>query len=267
MNYAFAAKQTEYRRRQWIMVDRLSKKPVALRRVLYLDTKQGLETRHLLSLGYAPDNLFAVNSNPAEVALLTSGLKRDGLPLVHTIGRDYISAMRPAVDKAKAKIDVISFDGTGCLGRLTESVFGPASALAAQWGSVITMTLLAGRECGKYGDIVKDLAPCMAKTVRTSYGTHVNRTHAARVQALLMRVQVMSAVFACDKDGCEGEENIGKWCQFHYTACKWHCYMSESRQPMIWMVMTAEKHQQKVSSAYRRVDAGIDLAPQCWASR
>lgn len=52
MDYDFPAKQQKYRARLWSTVDLFSHRHRRTRRVIYLETKQGLETRHLLTLGY-----------------------------------------------------------------------------------------------------------------------------------------------------------------------------------------------------------------------
>src|SRR5262245_56815463 len=145
--YDFQAK-SEYRAELWKWVnDHMFAVPVNKRKVCYLDTKQCLETEYLLSLGYRANNLHPCNINPAEVALLTMRLDALGLPRVNTHGMDIARIVRQF-----GPFDVVSFDGCGHIG-------SPATLKAIRLisremrpKSIITATILAGRETGDTAD-------------------------------------------------------------------------------------------------------------------
>jgi hypothetical protein len=251
-SYDFEAKAT-YRARLWGSVDAFSKKHRSLRTVIYLDTKEALASQHLLSMGYSPANLHAVNRNPAEMAHLSMTLDRLGLPRVQTYGLDFKDAIR----RGGGRFDVVDFDGTSQLhDALIETVH---AATIAAIGGVLSVTVLGGRET-TWTDRIDMLKRVSEKTGRhfetrakTSWNEMVSRRHAERLRLLLM--------CACVSDTCAA----------HVVAAKWSVYVSTSKQPMAWVVAKVAPHTMEAlgrrgTLAGDRV-ASLAYYPPCYVSK
>jgi hypothetical protein len=300
MKYDFEAKQRQYRVSMWSAIDAMCSKPIKLRRVVYLDTSQGLETRHLLALGYAPDNLLAVNKNPAHVAALTLGLKRDGLPTIPVAGREWSRF-------GFGHRDIAAFDGTS---NISGNVGGlMLLTLLETTPTVLAFTLLGGRERGEYIEHIRlgGLDPDLTSR-RTSTNKQSNKNHLIRIQWVLHCAStyilddrarkiraiheelvdaqnngdVERAIAACDAwdrghnggdlvlpDGVEVDSSYEKsaLCVAHVRDVKWNVYQSVSRQPMIWCASKIEIHKfgapHPRPENFRRVKDLLSIYPAC----
>ena len=87
-------------------------KTIPERKVLLLDTSKALESKHLINLGYNPDNIHVANYSAGQLAGLNSTLRRAGLPRVHTHAEDII--MTAAI---RGPFDVIAYDGCATIER------------------------------------------------------------------------------------------------------------------------------------------------------
>lgn len=195
--YNFETKRS-YRRKVWDAVEEQLKMPRKKIRAFVLDTGEGLETRELLRRGYRPEHIHAVNKNPAEVAHLTRGLDRDGLPRVQTHGRDLVDALQPFCDRREYP-DVINFDGCASIGWGNDA--GPcdswedvknfwgwylyAVAISLRPGGVLAHTMLVGRERGETRDAF--ILPATRIEV-VDHGRVVSGTYLRRIQAALTYV-------------------------------------------------------------------------------
>lgn len=238
--YDFEAKR-KYRFKLWAEVDKRIAKPRAMRRVVYLDTSEALETMHLLKLGYSADNMLAVNRNPAHVAAITHRLKREGLPRIHTSGRDWLAAIGRF-----GGLDVANFDGMGCLSyglcqlvRETVSIARPR---------VLAVNMLAGREDVEFSNWISIASsnfkgPGEGDYVRTTYGKSVSSRHINRIRLLL------SAALEFDLPRCH----------LHVKSVGWDVYVSESNQPMVWAVADFVKHENDLSLQKR----SFHIMPTC----
>ena len=65
--YTSSAKQ-QYRKSVWDFVAANVRKPIAERKVAIVDTAAAFETKHLLKLGYAAENITVINRDPHEFA-------------------------------------------------------------------------------------------------------------------------------------------------------------------------------------------------------
>lgn len=207
MDYAFEAKQKGYREPAWMFADRMCKRPRALRRVAILDTAQGLEVRHLLSLGYRAENILTVNYSAAHLAALTLGLKRDGLPPTTTRAGEFGDVL----SKWDSPLDIISFDTTSNL--RARSFMGLRRAVGRHQPSVVMVVVLGGRETGHLASSIADVAATIAPK-RDSLGKPRPASHYIRAR---MVFDLLSAPYAIP----------------HF---RWSCYVSASGQPMVWAV-------------------------------
>jgi hypothetical protein len=228
MDYAFEAKQQEYREPVWRQVEQFSSKPPSMRKVVYLDTKQGLETRYLLGLGYSAENLFVVNRNPAEVACLTRNLKEDGLPLVNTYGKEFNKAIVEI-----PPVDVLSFDGTSNLHSSLIALL--SNAVKVLTPKVITFTLMGGRETNE------ELKEAINRNAGIqSWGYRgVNQAHLGRI------CTVACSITSYKTERCpHGRSNCRGCvtCATHIQRMEWGAYMSTSKQPMVWSVAELTPH-------------------------
>lgn len=227
-SYQFDAKAL-YRARRDAAIDAYCKVPKRLRRVAYLDTKEGLDTRYRLATGYSAENLYPVNDNPAHVALLTMGLRAAGLPDVNTVGLDFHEAFRRG--RIPHDVDVIDFDGMSQLHAHTGPMVHQllATSFATRPRVVFAMTLLAGREQGLYRSLLRHHIKC--HTGATSYGQEVSDEHIARVNL---------ALFA--GGATYGDDGARTGCGAHVVDVKWDRYVSDSRQAMVWFVALMKRH-------------------------
>jgi hypothetical protein len=233
-SYDFQSKHL-YRSRRESAIDRMLSKPKALRTVAYLDTGEALDTISYLRRGYKPEHLWAINNNPAEVAHLSMTLKREGLPMVNTIGLDFEDALTRRVPM----VDVVDFDGMSCLHDAV--VFMLSRVVKSRPSAIFGFTLLGGREhfttnipapddrngdefwrtnYRVHGKNIPDIL--------TSFGQQVNGRHGWRVRFLLEGIQGA---------GCKSRE-----CVVHVQRVVWDVYQSTSGQPMCWAVVDCEPH-------------------------
>lgn len=216
-----------YRKRLHATADRLCRAPRKWRTVVYLDTGVGLETRHLLGLGYSPDGLFPVNKSAAKVAHLTMGLKADSLPVVNGCGIDFERALQERL--AGRRPDIVNFDGTHNLGPRVVAMV-QASARSMDRG-VLGVTMLGGRESNQVG-LAMGVGRALLDLDRlrlphtTSFGRRVNQSHALRLRNLI------GSAFMREEP-----------CRHHVRDIVWDVYLSPSRQPMVWAVFVVVPHQ------------------------
>jgi len=152
--YDFPTKR-KYRQQLWNFVDKaLKKTPIQERKVLCLDTSQGLECAHLIRLGYRPENILACNRNPAELAWLTRRIR--SLGTVNVAGLELREVLRRIDDQQENgfKINAMNLDLTG---PISQSVWGILDYIRSNLlhsGIVIAVSLLRGRE---QDDSIRDL--------------------------------------------------------------------------------------------------------------
>lgn len=227
--YDFASKHL-YRARRETAIDRLANGNPYTRRVAYLDTGEALDTIAYLRRGYQPQNLYAINRNPAEVAVLTKKLKSLRLPSVQTIGLDFEEALQTRIPD----VDVIDFDGMGCLSINLVHML-KRIALTRRKG-VYCITLLGGRESNSLTWMFRDSEDKIlpASSVKTSFGTDVNENHARRLHNCINAL--------CIDDSQKDPNNALGECIIHLTKLLWDSYMSISKQPMVWGVVAVEPH-------------------------
>lgn len=243
--YDFESKHL-YRSRRESAIDRLAEGRFRDRKVAYLDTKEALDTIAYLKRGYKPQNLWAINENPAEVALLTSRLKSLNLPTVNTVGLSFEDAITRRVPE---DVSVIDFDGMSCL---HDSLVDMIQRIVQKRPRAIhAITILAGRESSKsdrYGtfkpgaltDKVLESYPqwrsqgykevvdvCEKTLIPTTFGTKVRTSHWRRLRSLLSDAIGMSKDFTCTA---------------HITRVIWDVYVSISKQPMLWCAVKSEPH-------------------------
>lgn len=246
-SYDFETKQ-RYRQRKLLSFDRLCSRPVGIRRVAYLDTAEALDTINFLKRGYKPENLWAINRSSAQVACLSRRLDALGLPRVNTIGLDFFEALERKV----GDVDIIDFDGTGCLtDHLVEKI---GCSVAIRRVSVYSLTLLGGRETHhNQTTILKDVMKEEFQDIAiTSFGTTTPASHRARVKTMMMAFV-----------------DVGKTnrpCLFHATKILWDVYLSTSNQPMIWMATKLEPHRKLSRLDLQKMankSNGLTYPPRC----
>lgn len=247
--YKFAAKESEYRRRQGIAIDRLVSTPRNHRRVVYLDTAEAGETRHLVSGGYSPFMLHAVNSSPAEVAWLTRRALASGIKGVNTHGKDLKVVVEDLVSRGQSP-QVVIYDSTSYLSKafltelqqLVEALPRPVA---------LGVTVVAGRE--------HDFAMSDSEgIVKDSFGADVNPNHKKRALAIATWATGTS-------DGT---------CLGHVADMMWHVYKSSSGRPMLWVALKivghrADNRRTSRSSMNKRLprpccDAGPTTMREAW---
>jgi hypothetical protein len=217
-----------YRKRREIAIDRMISKPIKLRKVAYLDTKEALDTISYLRRGYTPENLYAINNNPAEVAHLTMTLKKNNLPQINTIGLDFEDALLRRVPT----VDIIDFDGMGCLSNKLDNMLNRIVRTRPE--AVYGITILCGRESrpsGIWGILIKNIP--LHKITKTSFGTDINPNHFQRLWLLLN---------ICLSGKTGGDIESKPICITHIKKIIWDVYMSISKQPMLWVICKIEKH-------------------------
>jgi hypothetical protein len=232
-SYDFKSKE-QYRARVYSEVDKvLVSKPIALRRVAYLDTREALETQFLLGRGYLPQNLLAVNREPVEVALLTRRLRELGLPLVSTAGIEWTRAMGERVGSHGA--DVLHFDGTSCL--FTGLINIARKSVYAVTPRVLVLNMLGGREAGHFRTAIKtnllgNSAGEVSGRARDSFNQDVNRRMFERIRYMLR--------FATAPPVLPNSDDL--ICFVHVTSVAWGVYRSDSGQPMVYCVASLKAH-------------------------
>lgn len=149
--YGFGNKK-QYRRTLWRFIDD-SLRGVQLkdRKVVYLDTKEGLETEFLLDRGYKPRNLHVVNWNPAEVAVLTRRLRAMHIPDVNTYGIDVFEAIPKVGD-----FHVLNLDLCGPISGLLLAELTLIAARNRAPEYVIANNMLRGRELKEMGGCLRE---------------------------------------------------------------------------------------------------------------
>lgn len=245
-SYDFESKHLYRQRRERAIDAALSAGRFRDRKVAYLDTKEALDTISYLNRGYRPQNLWAINRNPAEVAALSRKLDKLGFPRVNTVGLDF----EEALERRVPEVDVVDFDGMSCLhGKLLDMVY---RIMVSRPSCVFGVTILAGRESEDrfkpinfddggltlpdelkrqmeifYGESYEEVhARFLAEeTTNTSFQDHVRRSHECRRRTLLT------------------ELGSRQPCLIHITSSVWDVYVSSSRQPMLWCVFKTTPHQ------------------------
>jgi len=226
----------KYRRKFWDAAESMVRKPRSRLKVAVLDTRDGGETRHLLKRGFAAKNIHAVNSNPAEVAALTFGLRRDGLPDVNTHGVGLLQALDDI-----GKVDVVNFDGCAPIGWGVKGVDGVVPELhsemdmAKTWGTllgtipfglnyggVVGHTMMVGRE--RRAELMFRDAIGRSVVVR---GQSVPATYLNRLSLACLTIKT-----------CWTHR-----CFYHITDLKFDWYTSPSGQVFIWMAAKVIPHQ------------------------
>ncbi len=220
MDYDFDAKQKGYRAPAWQAVDRMMKMPRGMRRVAILDTKQGLEVRHLVALGYRPENILAVNYNAAELAVMTKGLRADGIDGVRTKAGDFAAVLM----KWDERLDVIGFDTTSNL--RSESFVRLALPVEKHRPLCLVMVMLAGREQGRASSLIVETATHLPSR-RDSLNQEAIPSHFSRI-VVAFEASLVTAAY--------------KGCHSHVSRLSWASYLSTSRQPMLWGVASMVPH-------------------------
>jgi hypothetical protein len=214
--YDFESKHL-YRQRRESAIDRLAPGNPFTRKVAYLDTSEALDTIAYLKRGYQPQNLWAINDVPAEVAHITMKLARLGLPRVNVVGVDFEKALMQRVPK----VDVVNFDGTKPLSQeMADSLFRMAKLRPT---AVWAVTFLAARESrGRFtAPLFKACACCRngeRYRCRTSFNRDVNARHYRRTASILHWFQ---------------DSTSRKVKKFF-----WDVYLSQSRQPIGWVALS-----------------------------
>lgn len=243
-SYDFESKHLYRQRRERAIDAALSAGRFRDRKVAYLDTKEALDTISYLNRGYRPQNLWAINRNPAEVAALSRKLDKLGFPRVNTVGLDF----EEALERRVPEVDVVDFDGMSCLHeKLIDMLY---CIVTSRPSAVYGVTILAGREMEEeFKPISKEDDPVFAAYfsgfTNTHYGEKVRRSHEARVDRLLA--------------------NLGtrKPCKIHIPRATWDMYISTSNQPMVWCVFQVIPHRNvSLSEVDRYRDRG-GATPGC----
>lgn len=226
MRYSFAAKQDEYRAPVWRAVEKLSSVPVWKRRAVILDASEGLETRHLLSLGYRPENILAVNRSAAHLAALTLTLRRLGLPRVNTRAGEYAYAIADGCEISGWRhIDVLSFDSTSTV---AAGKFHLLAAVVKTFRvGVLATVCLGGRERTRYMPTLRGLSRPGARDSR-------NRLPSAPHEGRATAMMILGTVLLL-KNGTQE-------CVAHVRKFRWSSYLSSSGQQMVWAVGALVPH-------------------------
>jgi hypothetical protein len=138
--YSFGNKK-QYRRTIWRGIDDAIKRfvPLKSRRVLYLESSEGLETEFLLERGYNSENLFPCNKSAAQVAWATRRFKN-----VHGFGCDILVALE-RLNKTDRAPHIIDLDFCGCISNpIVESLTRLSQMLERP--CYLNFTVLKGRE-------------------------------------------------------------------------------------------------------------------------
>jgi hypothetical protein len=142
--YDFGEKEA-YRRQLWNFFDQhLKDIPRKERQVLYLDSKEGLETECLIRKGYRAENLHPCNWDPAHAAVLSSKLRKAG-QYVTSHGKDIFEVACDLKGKG-VRIDAYNFDFTGCVSDSMLKNFELFILNNAPDKALISVNVLRGRE-------------------------------------------------------------------------------------------------------------------------
>ncbi len=256
-----------YRSRRNVTIDRMCRKPKALRRVAYLDTGEALDTQGYLERGYRAENLWAINRNPAEVAELSKTLDKLGLPRVHTVGLDF----EEALERRVPEVDIIDFDGMSCIHASLSEQF-KRIAINRQ-NAIYGLTFLAGREQGDERAFLSGFKN--SDPVTTSFGRVVKATHRERLWMFLhsaMQVDVRShGTFEDEiqKHYSEVARLEGRQipCATHCCCVYWDVYVSTSGQPMVWCAVEVQPHRVLSSRDAMAFTRDGLFPPRCWVER
>jgi hypothetical protein len=251
--YDFESKHI-YRQRRETAIDRIAGGNPFTRRVAYLDTKEALDTISYLKRGYQPQNLWAINRNPAEVALLTMKLKSLNLPIVNTVGLDFEKALETRIPE----VDVIDFDGMSCLNdRIIDSL---SRIVFLRKTGIYGFTILGGRENQKWFQQIK----VGHSITRTSFNTEVNTNHSQRLALLLHLLRIPNPELNLLNE--DSIKRIQKFpCSYHIQSILWDTYFSISKQPMIWSIIQISKHQELTTLSLSKIIKNKILPlPHCY---
>lgn len=245
-SYVDPNKQRWHRVAQLVSFDRLVDKPVRLRRAVYLDTREALQTIAMLRHGYAPENMLAINDEAVELALLTQRLDRLGLPRVCTKTGEFSEACQ-----GLGEVDVLDFDGMShCGGEIGDVML--TNAAYATTPTVLSFTVLCGRENERGREAIKAIAEHHADRLTPSHDSSgrkvTNSNHWSRLKAV--------AINACAAHGT---------CLFHVKEFLWGHYRSTSGQPMAWMALKLVPHKldrmARLDDALRALTKWNSLSP------
>ncbi len=280
-SYDFREKEG-YRARREVAIDRMCNVNKKLRRVAYLDTKEALDTMSYLRRGYRSENLFPINNNPAEIAVLTKTLRAKGFPDVNGVGLDFEDALARRVPD----VDVIDFDGMSCLHDKLVAMI--SRVVSSRPRAVYGATLLGGREqrrSGLFASFIRVQKHMRASgdstrwVTSTSFGTHVSEGHAERVLLLTTfglsgrmhpsgPYKKLSEMSEAEKveDARAAKEIEHSPCRIHIHHLMWDVYISTSHQPMVWVVADCRPH--KEFKSYRELlrlcrDTSLLAIPHC----
>ena len=199
-------------------------------------------------MGYRPENLTAVNSNPAEVAGLTRRLRSDGLPLVNIAGQPF-----EKVTWGFGQVDVLSFDGlSNASGAVGDNLL--LNAVYATTPRVLAFTILGGRENARTMEVINlSRSRFHGEEVRDSLGRKTKASHYGRIRSVLINATGHATE---EKDG-SGVES----CIAHTRKLFWGRYLSTSGQPMVWAVAGLAPHVKGQSP--KNSTSGRDVLPAC----
>ena len=250
--YSFEEKQTNYRQPMWSAVDKVFNFSNRRgRSVMYLDTAEALDTFYLLKLGYQPQNLHVVNRSPAEVAHIQRKIRAAGFEDIHTYGCELLDAATKVAATGQ-KIDVLSFDGTGCFNIQTGAEVVVSGGLIG--ASVLTYTFLVGREKGGNNRYLKAVTSSVQTTARRdSYGNDGFIGLQARIIPLLTELS-----------GYQDKEGSVK-CLMHFDKPTFSSYMSGNHR-MGWFVTRMKPHSSdfhlSIHQLHKRCKQGHPI-PRC----
>lgn len=259
--YNFPTKEL-YRNRREMSINKFCKKPVSLRRVAYLDTSEALDTLTYLSRGYRPENLYPINLNPAEIAHLTRKIRAAGYSDVNGIGMDFFRAMRERVPE----VDIIDFDGTGCLD--LEFSKDLTMLILDRPQIILCLMILAGRERDYFREgILEHNQATEDRPYHTSFNTEIRASHFTRMTIL---ARLVSGKLV--KSLLDDRPELDTSCFTHVERLFWDVYKSISGQPMLWTVVKYSPHCRISDKEFKkllRVTSDIDVLcrPLCVEER
>lgn len=258
--YDFESKHL-YRQRRESAIDRMCTKSVILRRVAYLDTGEALDTMSYLRRGYRPENLWAINRNPAEVAHLTRTLRNNRMPDINTVGLDFEDALNRRVPE----VDIVDFDGMSQLhDKLVDMLY---RITVTRPRAVYGLTILAGREVKDtiYNTALKESKdPTVRDMMRgsswprhTSFGTEIDHNHIQRLMFALW------GLYSPRRH--EHGRGVSYPCRVHLTKMLWDVYVSTSHQSMLWCVASCQPHRPLKFSDVHKIfrDTNGLCIPEC----
>lgn len=170
--YDFGNKK-QYRRTIWNHADECMIKPRSKRRVLIIETSECEEVLFLVSKGYRPENIHAVNRKAAELAWMTRRLRdHHGIVGVHTHAIDVFDLLEK--ESLIDQLDAINLDLTGPVSR---TLMVRLMSLKLHDEMFVSVTVLRGREYPEKGlSVIKSelfgedpiLDPALVKALKTS---------------------------------------------------------------------------------------------------